>query len=309
MNKIITSVTTVLLLMILNSCASTDTAQMKAPLALKYVEPAPLDNPFTVEKVGWVLNHYDKDFWIDPEEYNSLEVIWSFAYTGDFESLANMVIITGEDRWGPFSKDIMHTDAGGTVLYLDTKLINNFLGMGTGDTLRTKNYQFVFSRNDGSLSMISFNIPAPGEHNAGDYEYITIAPSLAAEPSYAPMLSTAENIKARREEDKILIDFTIDSEIVYNGYVICYDDMRNYVGISYDFRNKNQSMSEDLNSSQDFRKDGSLNNLELHSDDIILESGYTMDNIEKVVIVLTDGNQYQNSSSDCKSFSAAIAVE
>ncbi|WP_028972426.1 hypothetical protein [Spirochaeta cellobiosiphila] len=278
-------------------------------IGCKTAQPDQLDKSFTVTDVGWVIKHYDKNFWDTPREYNSLQVNWSFGFTGDYESLDYLDISDGDSLWELFTKEDMHISDNGLVLILDRNMSNSFYGKRTGDTIRTKTYQFTFTRKDGSTSSIDFAIPAPGSKNVGEYNYITIDSELGKSPQYATMLPTASSIEAYKTDNDISVSFTINSKIAHDGYLVFYSEEEDYVGLTLDFRNANQLIFGKLNYGQDFYTDGRLNQVLLMEKDIKFAQGYSLDDISSVIVVIMDGAQYGNGKFDVTSYSASKRVE
>ncbi|WP_028972425.1 hypothetical protein [Spirochaeta cellobiosiphila] len=285
---------TILLILILTNCASN--------------EPPLQDDQFTPTQVGWVLHHYDKNFWNEPDDHNSLKIEWAFTYTGDYYStLSTLEISDGERAWNYTRDDLEYSSTH--IIDLTTKVSNTYYGKGTKDTFRTKTYRFTFTRNNGTTATIDFDLPAPGSLETGGYDFITIDPQLAELPNFAPMLQTASKITAHQSEKGIHVDFTIDSNIAYNGYVAFYNKKGEYIGSSYDFRTNDQLVRETLNRGRTFNTDGTANSVSLRKKDIDFTPGKSFEDIAEVVVILMDGKQYRDSRYDCKSYSATVQVE
>jgi hypothetical protein len=185
-----------------------------------------------------------------------------------------------------------------------------------GSVLEIGPHIFTIMLKNGNSDSYTFNIPAPGSDIDGsithvfteDYIYAdTAASNFAALPLRADISQAIFD----SENSRLTIDFSIDDEIVANGYLWIYNSSGDPIGntdIFIDYENNTHAAY--LNSGAGLYNDGTLNSLIINNSDITIYDGFSFADVAELHIVLTDGFQYPGQIAyDCRSISEVFVVQ
>ena len=156
----------------------------------------------------------------------------------------------------------------------------------------------------------NFTVPAPGSLTQDNYNFIYTEDYTTSNSKYTPMIKRA-NITSKTKDSinkNITIKFTTTDGLFFSGWVWFFDNNREYVGKSPYFRtfSIDKNISKIINNGTAIYTNGTENTLSISNSDITYATGFSFSDIQKFVVVLTDGKQYINTthSYDCDSISA-----
>ena len=273
--------------------------------------PIPMAQSAAITDVGWYIDNIDQSFWLTTPPSTHALIYFSIYCSGDVSaSDISSVKVTGPDSavWtlGPSSLTI-------NAQYHEV-ILSYLMESGHADTMPIGIYVFELTYTDGSKTSYNQLIPAPDSTSTNGYTKVytqELAPSPPADGTETVRRAT---LGAHSNSGGTLtINFTVDDSKVYNGYVWLFDSANNYVGsTTTEFRSGSDGgVLPILNGAGSFDTSGGNNTVTFTNGEIYYQSGKTFSDINKFILVLTDGHQYASqgkySSCDCRSFSERTA--
>lgn len=176
------------------------------------------------------------------------------------------------------------------------------------DTMYIGDYEITIELKNGFKTDMIKNIPAPGESQDTAYSIVINEDYSGSSTSHAIMPKRPTITSFTKNGDELNITFNVEDDIIYSGYLYFYDSNNNTVGRTDYLRDYETSdISSFLNNGDEFYIDGSDNTILLTTQDISFYSGYDFSDIDKTVFALTDGKQYEGTSSKYDSIAFAQA--
>lgn len=176
------------------------------------------------------------------------------------------------------------------------------------DLIPIGDYKVKIELINGYTSEYTRNVPAPGESTPSTYNYVGNE-DYTGNISRAHMPKRADSITVSKDSDNLDVTFSVDDDIIFNGYVLFYNSAGYYIGNSGTFKDYTTSeISSFVNSGTVLYTDGQTNELVISLDDCYFESGYGLDDVAEICIILTDGEQYEgiDITYDAMSYSAYV---
>jgi hypothetical protein len=274
------------------------------------------------DQVGWVIGNVAPEYWSDGsgasamidlsvtfkdpnievkdidevEITNSLALGRSWLFTPDM--LANLFYTsqrTGQKRIAfiPLSSSLLTTNK--SAIYLGKYTIE----------VRLKN---------GQRSSVSLETPAPNALTSRGYSYAYSPEDYVGTPpsNYValPKRATVESVALNATSDTLNLNFSVNDDKIYSGWVLLFDGANEFLGYAGDFRDfSTKAIHSKLNGGLEFRTNGTSNTLALSAADIQVSSevsNFSLSMVKSVRIILTDGKQYAsdtNSTYDTYSYS------
>jgi hypothetical protein len=299
----------VLILSILAACSQSPVASVSGELE---------------DTVGWYIGNLPENYWLsDPrpsavidlfvtfkdssinatdidkvEITNSLSPTRSWNYTAD--RIADYFFTSPSTGKKRLSFPGLWTDnlsANGSVIYLGT-------------------YTVEVTLKNGKRGTASLVTPAPSALNANGYSYAYSSEDYVGTPpsNYValPKRATIQSASLNSAGDALALNFSVNDDKVYNGWVLFFNSNGDYLGFAGDFRDfTTGALYPKLNNGQELRTDGTSNILSLTATDVQVAEGvtnFTLSMIKSFRIILTDGKQYIGTDSSYDTFSMSIGT-
>jgi hypothetical protein len=245
----------------------------------------------TVTGLGWVIKNFPSSYWLGSPPPSSCFYDFWIYYTGTF-ALSDIeyarVYNNNKTRWWdiPLVEDYFTSEyIGGWFSFYDNDYFN---------TLPIGNLTAEIKLKNGSISSFDKVIPAPGSTTTLGYEKVytedcSVPPYNSINMIYRPVV-TGSTISYGGSE--LTINFAIDDSRVYNGWVWLYDSSNNTVAYStLHFRDSTNGNLTSIISSP-FQNDGTPNTVSITNTDLTFITGRSFNEIAKLIVVVTDGNQF-----------------
>jgi hypothetical protein len=239
--------------------------------------------------VGWVFENIDASFWTkrgDPDpSVTVFRNFWVHAEDPDGEDDITYVCITDSEdhdtllenpNTGYSAYDSSGNFWGGWRRYYRVAAPYQ-VALGTYTTVVRDSAGYEISRTD--------MLTGPG--GASGYSFAYSEEYLGSTVGGTPMLTRATVSFANKLSDRIQIQFTVNDDAVFDGYVWLYDASAVYVGWTNWFRTTTR-----INGGLGIYNNGSLNTLEVFFTDLDLGT-HSPSEIAGFHVVLSDGAQYE----------------
>lgn len=200
--------------------------------------------------------------------------------------------------------EIYYDDYGVFQILFDYPSVKDLITIG--------DYTVKVVLKNGYTTVYTLNVPAPGERDNSDFNFAGNE-DYTGNISHASLPQRAQDLTIDKNTESVVVEFTVSQELIFSGYVVFYDNTGTFIGGStYAIRDyENSEINSFVNDGNSFFTDGTKNTLTLIGDDLYLENGYGTGDIYEVVVILTDGFQYEGTSNtyDAMSFSYTIVGE
>ena len=268
-----------------------------------------------IESINWIIDSRDASFSESVPYSASIQFFIYFETPGPTASDIASVHIESPIRdlsWTiaePAQITVLY-NAGGNFFWCQ---LFSESPSANGSVLPVGTYNFTIRYSNGSIAKSSLLVPAPGEIETGSTLYVYTEDYMEASnpPSdYAALPRRANNISAVRSASELTIKFSVNDSKIYNSEVWFYDSEQAYIGTTDWFRDfSTGSVSSALNDGKLYN-DGTENTLVLPESDIQFEYGKGMNDIDSLLIILTDGIQYTSNDRnyDTRSVSQRVDV-
>jgi hypothetical protein len=282
--------------------------------------PGPTQSDELEDSVGWFIGNLPQDTWSDGSGPSAvLDLYVSFksptiaatdlesakitnslltgsSWTFDQSELANIfyTIQDGDKRIARLAFNNIWSDnpaANGSVLYLGTYTIEVTLKNGKRDTA-------------------TLTVPAPGSLTASGYSY-TYTEDFTGTPSSdyvaLPKRATPQSAALNAAGDALAINFSVNDDRIYSGWVLLYDAAGKFLGLSDAFQDfETRQPNPKLNNGQGVFVNGTTNLLSLTAADINLAddvTNFSLGMVKRYKVVLMDGKQYLGTKSGYDTYS------
>ncbi len=282
------------LALLLAACGGTaDTTPDTTP------ETPALQKQVEIEDLGWVIKNDDPS-----QDANGVSAfLWAsinFADTGlEATDFASVRITSPTGRtWAD--------EASEFVEWYDSE--ENWYPMGnmystsldSGASVELGNYTVEVTLKNGNKAKKTLFVPAPGSRTTEGYEFAyTEDYSGAGNPpsNYValPKRATVTNATLDAQASTLEVNFSVEDETVYDGWLRVYDEAGDHIGSSNFFRDyETGKLMEQLNGGETLSTDGGANTLSLaaSSEELSFFGTATFVDIASVSVILTDGKQY-----------------
>jgi hypothetical protein len=273
-----------------------------------------------IERVYWYMENIDQSYWStfrDQSAYINFSIHFkqSNLTASDIES----IVVTAPTGRTWIDDDAAHIEAN-----FDPQ-IPKYTGMSrlystyyspNASVLPIGNYKFDVTYTSGEVASFTLLVPEPGSTGTGsvsytyteDFVYASNPPDGYTE---LPLRATINSALLDTTTSQLSVDFSINDPKVYSGYIWLYNASGTYIGRSEQFRNfASGIVSTTVNLGATLMNDGTANSVVLLDRHIEFNSGYSMNDIYSLHLVLTDGIQYaaDDRSFDTRSISAKSFV-
>lgn len=274
--------------------------------------------------VGWYIGNIPQNFWsdgsgpsvvidlfvsfkdanIEATDIETVEITNSLSPTRSWSYAADRIAdyfytsqSSGKKRLafpGLWTSSIA---ANGSVAYLGTYTVEVKLKNGKRDT----------------ATLVT---PAPSSLTASGYGY-TYSPEdyVGTPPSdyvALPRRATIGAVALDATNNSLTLNFSVNDDKVYSGWILFFDANKEYLGAAGDFRDfSTDAVHPKLNNGLEFHTDGVSNTLALTPTDIIISSdvsNFSLSMIKSFRIVLTDGKQYLGTDSSYDTYSLSLGT-
>lgn len=261
----------------------------------------------TISNVGWIVENIDTSFWSSPPDATAFGNFFIYFEEEDLEAqFIEQVTMTADGGNVSWTDDTEEVIAG--RFSPDNNSYGGFLRLWTdnidpaGHVYPLGDFTFEVELTNGRSDEFTLNVPAPGSLESSPYSYtFTEDYAQAGSPpsTYVALPERAGVTGASLASDTLTVTFTVNDSTVYSGWVWVYDANDDYLGTSWGgsstppFVTSAGSVSAVINNGTGLNTDGTTNTVELSAGDIsFFDSNSTLSDIENVIVVLTDGEQY-----------------
>ena len=264
----------------------------------------------SISGVGWYIENIDESFWTTPPGAHAF-FGFGIAYTGSAISASDLssIEVAAPDAtvWtlGPADCTV---DTQNKLIQLPALYKNS-----TIDVLPIGTFTFRVTLKNGVTSTMNLLVPAPNNTTTGGFT------SVHTEDVAGPAASTSLVERATQGTHSLgagtlSINFSVNDAKVYNGFIWFYDSTGSYVAVTTT-RFRDASTGNVLPmvnvGAGVLHTDGTSNAITVTDGDITYQTGRSFSDIQRFIIVLTDGAQYAAqglySACDCRSFAAKTA--
>lgn len=186
-----------------------------------------------------------------------------------------------------------------------------------GSTLPIGTYTFTITLKNGRTETGSLLVPAPGSLGTEGRSHVyTENFSRASNPpgGYValPRRGTIEAATLDPQAASLELTFSATDELVFSGWLVAYDAAGDSIGASDDLRDyETGAVMPGLNEGAGFMTEGTSNRLTLSSSQFeFWEDDTSFEDIAALRLILTDGSQYEGTTStyDTRSVSGLFEV-
>ena len=265
---------------------------------------------------GWVLENIDPTWWSSAQNhsaYFNIEVTFEdeSLTVSDFESIT---FYSPDDKSWSFEGDDLaaYFDEDSSRFGLWERCWSS--QWSDGDSILLGDYTVVAILTNGEESSKNLYIPAPGKTSAGTSNTAYTEDYIGSiSTNLTPLPQRAGSVSASYDGIDFSVNFSINDSMIYNGYFWFYNATGDFIGGSSAtyFRDYGDgTIDGNVNGGSALYVDGTDNVVTYTAADDILNSGYSLEDISSVSVVLTDGAQYANQeySYDCRSISSMTTV-
>jgi hypothetical protein len=271
--------------------------------------PDPNSQSITISGVGWYIDNIDPSYWTSSPPTAHAFFRFDIAYSGSSISAGdvNSIRVTAPDAvyWEPPLSSCTF-DTQNKRIYLPALFESSNI-----DSLPIGIFTFLVTLANGTTATRTLLVPAPNSTTTGTYTRV-YTEDIAPPATSTPLVTRATLGAHSNAAGTLTINFTVTDSKVYNGYVWLYDAANTYIGYTTTrFRDSaNGNVLTKLNGGGAYNTNGTNNIITLTNSDITYQSGKSFADINKFIVVLTDGLQYtpgSYSGADCRSISAKTA--
>lgn len=249
----------------------------------------------TIDSIGWILVNESKD--ADEEIDDHSVKIWFNIYLeeDDIEAtdISSFEITSDVSGFYWNIKDIGDKYDSGK---LNVRLYVSSLP----DQMPIGDYTFDITLTNGNTDTYVFNVPAPNSITTNGCKYIyneDYEISNGNIPSGMVQLPMRANIVGGNyssSDETLTVEFRVNQSIIYNGFILLYNDDDTYIGYTTSFRDFTTGVVNSIsNSGVDYYVNDDLNTIKITESDVtFFDSSYTLSDATAFCICLTDGNQY-----------------
>lgn len=270
-----------------------------------------------ISHIGWILENIDRDFWSSSTSSTPTAFI---NFSGSMVDKK----LTAEDFL-----ELRATCSDGTYWSFDSSDISSsgLFNAATGKFADVRcwdsnNPDEIFigtiiisvTLKNGSTDTFSLIVPEPGSTTTGgntlgytedsDYDSSSV-------PNTTALLRRAVISTVTNDGTDIVVEWSVDDNRVNTGNVWFYTSSMDVVGSADNLLIDpvSRDIAISCNGGGEFYTDDTTNTIRLNSSSINFQSGYSIGDIERVVIPLWDGNQYPAETwYDCRSYSGSFPV-
>jgi hypothetical protein len=276
------------------------------------------------DSVGWVIGNIPQNFWSDGSGPSAVIDLFITFKDADIEA-ADIESVEITNSLSPGRNWSYAADRIADYFYTSQRSGQKrmaFPGLWTstvalnGSVAYLGTYTVEVELKNGRRGTATLVTPAPGALAADGFSY-TYSPEdyLGTPPSdyvALPRRATIGAVALDTTNNLLTINFSVDDDKVYSGWVLFFDTNGEYLGVAGDFRNfSTEAVFPKLNDGLEFRTDGVSNTLALTPDDISVSSevsNFSLGLIESFRIILTDGKQYLGTESSYDTFSISLGT-
>ncbi|HCM27516.1 MAG TPA: hypothetical protein DIC34_13385 [Treponema sp.] len=275
---------------------------------------------FKLTSFGWVIENIPADYYTGSTFRSARLNVW-LKYEGTIDASdiksARVYLPDSESYW------TLHPENG------ELNVNNRVLGGWTRWYLTENNHAIpigtmraVVELTDGTVSSISRLIPAPGSLETGAAVTTHTENSILHATGSAPLVKRAAVVggSIAVSAGTLSVDFSVNDDLVYNGFLWLYNASDEYIGHSRYFRDAaSGAFDADMFAADPVFNGNSiriaLRDSAVTADDTVyMEEGMPFADIAKFRIVLMDGAQYGLSADgrvmyDCRSLSELSVFE
>jgi hypothetical protein len=168
-----------------------------------------------------------------------------------------------------------------------------------GSVIFLGTYTIEVTLKNGKRDRATLVAPAPTSLTASGYNY-TYTEDFTGTPSSdyvaLPKRATPQSASLNAAGDALAINFSVNDDRIYSGWVLLYDAAGKFLGLTNSFQDfETRQPNPKLNNGQGVFGNGANNLLSLTVADINLADGMTnfsLSRIKQYKVVLMDGKQY-----------------
>ncbi len=272
--------------------------------------------------VGWTIGNFAPEYWnSDPRPSAIIGLSARFKDSSitkaDIESIEVSNSLSPDFSWNYTGAEISDR------FFTSQSTGKKGVGFGrlwsrqlatNGSAIYLGTYTIEVVLKNGKRSSVKLDTPAPGALTAGAFRYVyspenylgTPPSDYIALPKRATIGATAINTT----DNTLTLNFSVQDDKVYNGWVLFFDAQDKYLGYTQDFVNfETRALYGKLNGGSGLRTDGTMNALTLSLTDIGIPEGgspITLNAIERFELVLSDGKQYVGTTLTYDTYSLSV---
>lgn len=282
--KIILSFITILL--IFSGCPQSTSSSRKTTNSSIAIEITDLD---------WKIENIHPSFWSGNTDSTCFYNFW-ISYKGDKiekSDIAYARIHYSSDKYWTINPEYLNTE--------DKKIggYGRWFLKSDGDILPIGELKAVIKLNNNNKTKYRKNITDPGDTANSGKTYVYTEDYTGSTGNYITMIKRAEIVDENKDDanKKITIDFKVTDSRIYDGYIAFYNNDTNIGSSKKNFRDDSSgNLNAIINTGSNFHVDGTTNTVTLENDDISFKNNSSFANINKYIVVLTDGQQYSSSN-------------
>lgn len=261
----------------------------------------------TISNVGWYFSNVDPLYWGGSDAPTSAAFV-TFQLVLEESNLLDADIagttLTSQGKtWTRGADGIDFDEEDGVV-----PVSNNWTG-DPNHVIPLQPWDLAVELTNGNMSSVTREFAPPGSDTVNDSLTHLYTEDYSGTPpaGYVSMIKRATIGSDSADATSITIEFTVDDDRVYNGWIWFYDSEGNYLGRSEPFASWSDGSANSAVLSA-FDVTGALNSAVIQEADMEFESATTTpSDIAEAVVVLCDGGQYKRDwTFDFRSISAPI---
>ncbi|MFP4362763.1 MAG: hypothetical protein ACLFR1_02710 [Spirochaetia bacterium] len=231
------------------------------------------------------------NFWIFFEETDL--VASDFASIQMTDPNGAVWSFTGDNIESYFSSEYSYF--GGFIRCFTADYSDNYSVLAIG------NYTFTAELTNGNSDTLTAVITDPGSTSAnGDYMY-TESYTQTPGTGYVALPEQAQVSSASVASSTLTVEFSVNSPIVYSGYIWLFDANQDYIGAApggdgYFVDYGSGNVNTDVFADSKFYTDGTENTFTINESSIDFAESYSLSDAAGLHIILTDGEQYLETS-------------
>jgi hypothetical protein len=272
-----------------------------------------------IDTVEWNIGNIPATFW--PDSSGPTAIINFFVYfksatlqASDLKSVTITNSLTPDNSWNYVSSEL-----AGRVLsttdnkkYLSLKNVFSDNVAENGSVIFLGVYTITIELQNGKTASQEVNISAPNGLTAGIYTHVyspeDFSGKVLATYTALPKRATIDSVNLNSSGNAMIIKFSANDNKIYSGWVMFYDTEGTLLGqTKANFRDfSSGDIHPKLNGGKAFHIDGTLNTLRIGMADIekaSANSTFTVSDVATIHIALSDGKQYEGTSSSYATYS------
>jgi hypothetical protein len=274
-------------------------------------EPGKDSKTVSITDIGWVLENIDFSYWTGG--FNSATCFgwFSIGYSGDISisdiQYAQLHKVGTASYWS-FPIDSSHVDTLHRRIHSHHNYTTSIAP--NGSVFPIGQMEFEIGLNNGNTASYVFDVPAPGQVASGGKNAVFTEDYQGTPGTDYAAIVRRPNCTSQNKSGTITISFSSNDSLVFNGYVVFYDNTNTAIGQSpYFCTYGTGTVASFVNGGATIYKDGTSNSLVLQPSDISYSPGKVYSDITKYSVRLSDGAQYLGTAHtyDCLAIGAIIA--